>query len=232
MLEVDIKAHLLTHLHRKHLITEDTLIASELTVGGFSRRADLAILSSKDFIAYEIKSASDNLNRLSGQIHDYLKYFDKVIVVVDSKHLKATLQSTPENVGVWELVKKQFIVRRRGVKQKIKDKSALSSFLTSNEIAKLTPVSLEKDDRKSQKKYMLKANTAKDIREVAFKLLHRKFSQTSFHFLQKLNNKVEITNLDIESLSLYIPERRALEKKKALKSKLWEIWEAEQSLIA
>jgi len=230
LLESDIKAHLLTHLYNKQLLTQDSLIASELTVGGFSRRADLAIINSREFIAYEIKSAADSLTRLPGQIHDYLKYFDKVIVVVDSKHLQSTLQNTPKNVGVWELSQKRFIVRRRGVKQVIKSKPALASFFTSSEITKLAPIGCKNESRSFQTEVILKVNTVKALREITYKLLHRKFSQTSKQFLKKLSRKIAITHLDIEELSIYIPERRALEKRKALKSQLWKTWEAEQSL--
>lgn len=232
ILEADIKAHLINYLNEKHRLSDDSLVISELTVGGFSRRVDLVVATPKELIAYEIKSASDNLNRLSGQTKDYLKYFDKVVIVADSKHASFALKLTPQNVGVWELSQERMIVRRRGVKSKIGDKSALASFLTGTEIAKLTPAGSKSYDRISRKELMIKATSAKKIRAEVYNSLYRKFSTTSRQLMSKLNAKADITAPDIEQLSVYIPERRATEKKKALKSQLWQAWESELSLSA
>lgn len=229
MLEADIKAHLVNHLYKKCRLTDDSLVVSELTIGGFSRRVDLVVATPKELIAYEIKSASDNLSRLSGQVNDYLKYFDKVIVVADSTHIDATLQLAPENVGVWELSKEKFIAKRRGIKTTVKDKKALASFLTATEISRLTPTAYKAYDRSKQRELMLRANSAKKLRGEVYEFLYRKFSATSHKLLNKLDTKANVTPIDIEQLSVYIPERRAKEQKKALKSQLWQEWEAELS---
>ncbi|MDD3775890.1 MAG: sce7726 family protein [Sulfurovaceae bacterium] len=49
-------------------------------------RPDVVLLSEKYFIAIEIKSDKDTLNRLDSQIRDYTIYFDSVIVIVDIIH--------------------------------------------------------------------------------------------------------------------------------------------------
>lgn len=232
ILEADIKALLIKNLHSKGRLKDDSLVVSELTVGDFSRRVDLVVASPKELIAYEIKSASDNLNRLTGQINDYLKYFDKVIVVVDSSHINSTLKIAPANVGVWEFSKGKFIIRRRGIKSILKDKTALSSFLTTADVTKLTPTIYKSYDRISKREFMLKANSSKKLREEVYDFLFRKFSITSNLLLDKLNAKNHISSSDIEELSIYIPERRIKEQKKALKSQIWQAWEAELSVTA
>lgn len=229
LLEADIKAKLVNHLYKKNRIYSDSVIVSELTIGGFARRVDLVTANSNELIAYEIKSASDNLSRLSGQIDDYLKYFDKVIVVADSKHIDSILKLTPHNVGVWELSNEQFTTKKRGVKVRIADKSALASFLTTSEITKLIPTIYKSYDRISRKEIMLKENSVKKLRKEVYEYLYRKFSINTHKLLRKLDSGSIISPLDIEQLSVYISERRAIEKEKALKSKLWKEWEIELS---
>ncbi|MBN3160315.1 sce7726 family protein [Pectobacterium brasiliense] len=228
MLESDIKIKLIKHLQEKGQVSENSILVSELTVGNFSRRVDLVIATQKELIAYEIKSASDNLTRLSGQVEDYLKYFDKVIVVADSRHIKSALQQTPKNVGVWELSHENFIIRRRGTKSSINEKFALASFLTNAELSKLAQINHKKINN-FKKDIVIEVTSIKTLRNEVYNCLHRKFSSTSRQFMNKLNSQLELKSSDIELLSIYIPERRAMEKKKSLKSQLWEIWEKELS---
>ncbi|MCW8336643.1 sce7726 family protein [Vibrio paucivorans] len=232
LLEADIKARLINYLHEKNRISQSSVIISELTVGSFARRVDLVLASPTELVAYEIKSASDNLTRLQGQIDDYLKYFDKVVVVADSKHIESILQTAPKNVGVWELSEKRFTVKRRGVKAKVTDKSYIASFLTTPEITKLTPTIHRTHDRLKRKELVLKANSIKALRNEVYAYLQRKFSLTSQKTLEKLENGFMLNTSDIEKLSVYIPERRAIKRKKALKSKLWQTWEDELDLSA
>ncbi|EHH1035569.1 sce7726 family protein [Vibrio parahaemolyticus] len=232
LLEADIKARLIKYLHERKHLSDDSLVISELTIGGFSRRVDLVVATPNGLTAYEIKSASDNLSRLTGQVQDYLKHFDKVIVVADTKHIQSALQSTTTNVGVLEVSGDKFIVRRRGVKSKVSNKSSLISFLTATEISKLAPSNIKSSNRTCQRNEVIKTASIKRLRTEIYKYLHRKFSLTSNNLLDKLNSGAEISTQDVEELSIYIADRRLQNQKKAQKSQLWSAWEAELSLSA
>ncbi|MGI2125086.1 sce7726 family protein [Shewanella oncorhynchi] len=232
MLEDDIKALLINELSRRGQISSDSLIISELTVGGFSRRVDLVFARPKELIAYEVKSSSDNLNRLSGQIKDYLRYFDKVVVVVDSVHIKNTLKIAPKNVAVWELRDGKFIIKRRGVKTIVKDREILSSFLTSADISKLVPSEYKNFSVLDKRKLVSDRTNFKVLRGLVYELLYRKFSATTSKLMERIDAEKSISSIDIEQLSLYIEERRTIEREKAQKSKLWKIWADELSISA
>ncbi|EGQ8000409.1 hypothetical protein D3N24_14960 [Vibrio vulnificus] len=232
LLEADIKARLITHLYNKGHLSDDSLVISELTIGGFSRRVDLVVATPNGLTAYEIKSASDNLNRLTGQVEDYLKYFDKVIVVADTKHTPQALKSTDKNVGILEVSGNKFTIRRRGIKSKVSNKSSLISFLTATEISKLATSSFKSSNRARQRNEVLKTISIKRLRTEVYKYLQRKFSLTSKNLLEKLNSDTELSTQDIEELSIYIADRRLQNEKKAQKSQLWSTWEAELSLSA
>ncbi|EIO3983025.1 sce7726 family protein [Vibrio vulnificus] len=232
LLESDIKARLINHLHKKGRLNSDSVVISELTICDFSRRVDLVVADQNGLTAYEVKSASDNLNRLAGQIDDYLKHFDKVIVVADTKHIQSALQTTPNHVGVIEISSNNFIVRRRGLKTKVSNKLSLISFLTTSEISKLLPVNIKAANRIILRDEALKNTSIKRLRAEAYNYLHRKFESTSHQLFEKLDSGNDITAQDIEELSIYIPERRLKEQKKAQKSQLWNDWADELSLTA
>lgn len=229
LLEQDIKALLVNYLYKKNHIKEKSILISELTIGNFLRRVDFATVTPSELIAYEIKSESDNLTRLTGQVNDYLKYFDKVIVIADSKHIDYILKQTPNKVGVWEVNQNKIIIRRRGVKEKIKDKSSISSFLTDAQIRKKTRPEHRLSDKNTRLESMIKSNSMKSIREEVYNFLSEKFYNNSKEIMKKLSLENKINSSDIEKLSNYIKERRAIKEKKALKSKLWKSWEADIS---
>lgn len=229
LLETDIKARLVNHLYKKGFIGDESVVINELTIGSFSRRVDLVVASPNELVAYEIKSGSDNLNRLLGQTIDYYKHFDKVIVVAAPKHITSILQLVPNHIGVWELSDRKVTIKRRGVKSKVTDKLYLTSFLNSYEITKLTPAHYKSLNRQKREESIHKTKSIGEIREEVYRYLNRKFSETSDHLKTKLKNGVFIEANDIEKLSVYIPERRAFEHKKSLKSQLWETWKTESS---
>lgn len=75
---------------------------NEFFISNFSRRADL-VVANGFLSAFEIKSASDNIVRLPGQLDAYCRYFEKVTVICSERHLKSVLDIAPVSVGVWSI---------------------------------------------------------------------------------------------------------------------------------
>ncbi len=73
---------------------------SEFRVGAC--RADIVILNRTSAV-YEIKSERDSLYRLQKQIVAYMDVFAMVNVIVGENHVKAVLDSVPQEVGVLKL---------------------------------------------------------------------------------------------------------------------------------
>lgn len=78
-----------------------SVIASEFIFEFGRRRADLLCLRRGEVYGYEIKSASDNLDKLHGQIISYMKIFDYVYVVCDESHLRRVREIVPSRVGIY-----------------------------------------------------------------------------------------------------------------------------------
>lgn len=85
-----------------HNLNTATLL-SEFRAG--SSKADVVVVNGTTTV-YEVKSERDKLERLPGQISDYLKVFGRVNVVVAEKHLKNAEQILPASVGILRLTKR------------------------------------------------------------------------------------------------------------------------------
>lgn len=118
--ESAIRIRLIEHL--KEVEGGDAAFISEMFIGDFSRRADL-IVANGSLAAYEIKSAADDVSRLSGQLETYLRLFERVTVVCAATHLERVLSIVPLSVGVWVVAADgQFeTLRRAGVNRMRKE---------------------------------------------------------------------------------------------------------------
>lgn len=132
-----IKGILLKHLLTKTKDSSDYAI-TEFSVANFSRRVDIVLAKKDNLYAFEIKSEFDSLSRLEGQVGEYLKHFDKVTVVVATKHLDAALAKTPDNVAIWEISKSIIKIRRPGKISSIKDKLKFIKMMTLSELMTLS----------------------------------------------------------------------------------------------
>lgn len=79
----------------------EVIIGHEVMYGTSGRIADLVLLYNGDTYAIEIKSDSDSLTRIDGQVQEYQKLFNYVIVVCGEKYKQQLKQRLPKNVGLY-----------------------------------------------------------------------------------------------------------------------------------
>ncbi|HCD7316974.1 TPA: MmcB family DNA repair protein, partial [Enterobacter chengduensis] len=135
--EKEIKKTVLNYLLNKSEFNKDVTVINELTIDSFSRRVDLAVLTDKKIIAYEIKSDADTLYRLSGQLEKYRQYFDKTIVVTTPKHLNNILKLVSDDIEVWEVTDQKVIIKKRGKTSRVKSKANYLDLLRVQDMRKL-----------------------------------------------------------------------------------------------
>ena len=70
----------------------------ELVIG--KSRADIVMVTPEELIGVEIKSDADSYARLSRQVKDYDRFFDRNIVAVGTKHAHHIREHVPEQWGV------------------------------------------------------------------------------------------------------------------------------------
>jgi len=122
--------------HLRSVNDESTAYLTELFVGNFSRRADL-VVANGILSAYEIKSASDRLDRLAGQLSSYKKHFEGVTVVCAVKHLPQIKRIAPRGVGILTVSERGDISAIRSATRLKPRKDILLSFLPVIELRKL-----------------------------------------------------------------------------------------------
>lgn len=91
----------------------EVIIGHEIMYGSKEQFADLIILHKGYTYAVEVKSDSDNLNRIDNQIEAYRKLFNYVVVVCGEKHKSHLQESLPEGIGLFEVTRNSVIKKIR-----------------------------------------------------------------------------------------------------------------------
>lgn len=63
-------------------------------------RADVVMVTENEVIGIEIKSDADTYTRLSGQVKDYDRYYDRNYVVIGSTHARSIESHVPDHWGI------------------------------------------------------------------------------------------------------------------------------------
>lgn len=99
MRDIDVREAVRGWLHRLHEGDDDTLIVEEMGVWAGAVRIDIAVING-ELSGFELKSDRDTLERLPYQAEIYGRVFDKIDLVVGSKHATKSKNIIPEWWGV------------------------------------------------------------------------------------------------------------------------------------
>lgn len=123
-------------LHRKvlkeHHGEDDTLVLDELGIRHGASRVDIAVVNGK-LHGFEIKSDSDTLTRLEGQVVLYNDVFDRVTLVVGQKHADKVVSKIPEWWGLRVATKG----KRGGIHFKERRKPKMNPLINPVAVAEL-----------------------------------------------------------------------------------------------
>ncbi|GAB1804441.1 sce7726 family protein [Priestia megaterium] len=104
--DFEVRKSLIQYLHTKYKEDKETKIVNEMGICFGQSRIDVATINGI-LHGYEIKSESDTLVRLPGQMEDYNKVFDRMTIVVSQKYLDKVRLMIPSWWGI-------IIVRNKG----------------------------------------------------------------------------------------------------------------------
>jgi hypothetical protein len=99
MRDRDVRAALHCRLHTEHGGDSDTRILDELGLRHGTRRVDIAVVNGS-LHGYEIKSDSDTLDRLPGQVETYAAVLDYATLVVGERLASHARRRLPKWWGV------------------------------------------------------------------------------------------------------------------------------------
>lgn len=131
-------------------------------------RADVIMITEEELIGIEIKSDADTYARLSRQVKDYDRYFDRNYVVVGTSHAAHIEEHVPEYWGIVTVEEEKdlagapdFYILRRASANPHMDQNRKISILWRPELARI------------QKKYQLPKYKSMSKKFVAEKLLEK-----------------------------------------------------------
>lgn len=115
---------------------ESVIIGHEVMYGSSGRFADIVLLYKGYTYAIEVKSDADSLYRIDGQIQEYQKQFNYVIVVCGQKYSRKLSEHLPKGIGLFQVNTNTGVKRlRKATRQTRLDKDEMllsikSSYLT------------------------------------------------------------------------------------------------------
>ncbi len=207
--EKEIKAVVLERLLTLGEIDLTTLVFSEMSLARKSRRVDLGYIRKNEMVAIEIKSEKDSLYRLEGQLEEYRKYFDRVVVAVAGKYVEGVLSTSPDDVAVWEVTSDGINVVRKGRLVKNISKMNYLELMTKREMsflarrAGISP-NLAMYELKMETSHKLTRISKMLVKEILMDGIYKRFNLPSNRFLSKVLSKGTVTASDVGLLSPYI----------------------------
>ncbi|WP_144946208.1 sce7726 family protein [Pseudomonas oryzihabitans] len=97
--DAQVRDALLKKVIAEHVVLQSSLVIEELGLEHGACRVDVAVVNNS-IHGYELKSDSDNLDRLPFQIATYSRSLDKATLVVAEKHLKKSVDLLPDWWGI------------------------------------------------------------------------------------------------------------------------------------
>jgi hypothetical protein len=99
MRDPQIRAALVQRLRASHPDLSQNVIREEMGVGLGASRVDVGLLNGH-ITGYEIKSSSDNLDRLPGQVEHYSRCLDQAVIVTTERRAESIEGHVPTWWGV------------------------------------------------------------------------------------------------------------------------------------
>jgi hypothetical protein len=205
--EAFYKTKLINYLYKTKMFNKHSIVASEIPVDSFKRRADLLLLDNKIHF-FEIKSDIDSLARLEGQLETYTSFADQVTILCSPLHVPKILKQVPSYIGIWILDENDnIIVIRESKYRKIRKKSSLLKHINVTELKRtLSQEGLGAKTGSSTRAEMLTLAQKIKIETLRVHVLSHlmsRYSKNSCELLNKLRMETKI----VES-SLHLLKRR------------------------
>ena len=172
--------------------TANSVIGSEVSFLFGSRRADIVLATLDTATVYEIKTVSDNTERLSYQIAGYKKFFDYCYVVCEPSNLHSVRKNSPKGVGILVMCNGSISQVRKSYRYKRHDKKILLDMIATNHLKALTR-NREIKSKKDLCEHLSKDMSLDEVRSKSREFLYEKLKAK---FITFSNDKGKTTNSD------------------------------------
>ena len=178
---------------------QDVIIGNEVMYGTAKKVVDLILLIKGKTYAIEIKSDEDNLKRIEGQITEYRKTFDYVIIVSGEKYSKSLQVSLPCDIGLYLISKDSQVKRiRKPHKQHKLLKNEMLCCIRSSYLKKLDNTNCSKLNSNEVRQYYSKKRISL-VQEILYAYWQLRFKPGYTNFLTERSNNVTLVD-DLSAL--------------------------------
>lgn len=127
-----MKAVLWKEIKEQHRDDPNTIALEEMGVAGGHARIDIAVING-ELTGYELKSDRDTLARLPRQVEIFSKLFDRLYLVLTSKHIDAAISLIPPWWGIVLVKESELHYLRQSQPNKNIDPMFICTFLWRDE---------------------------------------------------------------------------------------------------
>lgn len=197
--ERKLKAALVDFLIEKnHSVAVLSAIASEVPFLKGRRRVDILQIGSNELTAFEIKSESDSLKRLAGQVGDYVDTFDRTYLVFSASKQEGIEQFRfGGRLGLigFDDKTKTFKLIRKAVRNTKILKNALAQFILTDELR--NEIGDQSGNMIDLRRKLIQKKSISQIRRIAITSLLERYGERYRLFLRERVGKTYPSDLDI-----------------------------------
>ena len=182
----------------------ELIIGNELMYGIKRKLVDLVVLKNNKIFAVEIKSNSDNLNRLKEQIEEYKKVFNYVLVVTTEKFKNRILDTVSSDIGVYIIEADLSLHKIRSPRiQNDRNKIEILYSINARFLSKIGNYSIQKYNADEIRLLYAKKRISY-IQEILLTYLTEKYKDKFNLFMRDRGIQTHIEDLEILSSSFQI----------------------------
>lgn len=193
---------------KRQFAGQRVVFASEARYGASDRRADFLAVG-EDSHAFEIKSDSDSLDRLSDQVSDYVASFDFVSIVTSDRHLNKVKNIVPPRVGLWLYSNNEVTAVRPAKRNKRLSKLHLAKGCSKSSLMDALSVSNGTEALPALQRSALKRLRLTQLRALFLAEMKARYTKTSNSFLSETDGELDVEDLLLLKRVVRIADRSA-----------------------
>lgn len=181
----EIKLSVIDYLIKKY---PEIIIGNEVMYGTAKKVVDLVALYEGQTYAIEIKSEKDNTRRLHGQLKEYARIFDYIIIVTHPKHTAEIMSLWKAKASILEILNKEIVVKTP-LKRNKPLKSEMIHSINTSYLNKFLSLSKTEEIANSIRSQIARKYKVDDIHQMLYEFLKLKLEKRFKLYLKERGEK-------------------------------------------
>lgn len=181
----EIKLSVIDYLIKKY---PEIIIGNEVMYGTAKKVVDLVALYEGQTYAIEIKSEKDNTRRLHGQLKEYARIFDYIIIVTHPKHTAEIMSLWKAKASILEILNKEIVVKTP-LKRNKPLKSEMIHSINTSYLKKFLSLSKTEEIANSIRSQIARKYKVDDIHQMLYEFLKLKLEKRFKLYLKERGEK-------------------------------------------